>query len=130
MTLPGWTREPLVHFLVAGAALYIALTWGGTPVDPASRVIDVGAEEQAQIALLDVAPVLAQVHRDAVGPAQNRLVGRPDGVRLNAATGLADGRRVIDVHAQAKVMGHYFSARLPGLVIGIADSFSGTSSSA
>ncbi len=51
MTLSGWTREPLVHFLVAGAALYVALTWGGTPVDPASRVIDVGAQEQAQIAL-------------------------------------------------------------------------------
>lgn len=51
MNLPSWTREPLVHFLVAGAALYVALTWGGTPVDPASRVIEVGAEEQAQIAL-------------------------------------------------------------------------------
>ena len=51
MTLPNWTREPLVHFLVAGAALYVALTWGGTPVDPTSRVIDVGPEEQAQIAL-------------------------------------------------------------------------------
>lgn len=51
MNLPRWTREPLVHFLLAGAALYVALTWGGTPVDPASRVIEVGAEEQAQIAL-------------------------------------------------------------------------------
>lgn len=51
MQLPGWTREPLVHFLAAGAVLYIALTWGGTPVDPASRVISVGPEEQAQIAL-------------------------------------------------------------------------------
>ena len=48
---PGWTREPLVHFLGAGAAVFVALTWGGTPVDPASRVIDVGSEEQAQIAL-------------------------------------------------------------------------------
>ena len=51
MRLPQWTREPLVHFLLVGAALYVALTWGGTPVDPASRVIEVGAEEQAQIAL-------------------------------------------------------------------------------
>lgn len=51
MTLPSWTREPLVHFLALGAVLYVALTWGGTPVDPASRVIEVGPEEQAQIAL-------------------------------------------------------------------------------
>ena len=31
--------------------VYLALTWGGTPVDPASRVIAVGSEQQAQIAL-------------------------------------------------------------------------------
>lgn len=51
MKLPGWAREPLVHFLALGAVLYVALTWGGSPVDPASRVIDIGPEEQAQIAL-------------------------------------------------------------------------------
>lgn len=51
MTLPGWAREPLVHFIALGALLYVALTWGGTPVDPASRVIVVGEQEQAQIAL-------------------------------------------------------------------------------
>ncbi|MFU7527442.1 peptidyl-prolyl cis-trans isomerase [Qipengyuania sp. ASV99] len=51
MTLPGWTREPLVHFLGLGAIVYFALTWGGTPVDPASRVISVDAEQQAQLAL-------------------------------------------------------------------------------
>ena len=51
MTLPGWTREPLVHFLGLGALVYIALTWAGTPIDPASRVISVDAEQQAQLAL-------------------------------------------------------------------------------
>ena len=51
MTLPGWTREPLIHFLALGALVYLALTWGGTPVDPSSRVIAVGPEQQAQIAL-------------------------------------------------------------------------------
>lgn len=52
MTLPGWTREPLVHFLVAGALLYAFFTWtGGNAVDPSSRVIEVGREEQAQLAL-------------------------------------------------------------------------------
>ena len=51
MTLPSWAREPLVHFLALGAIVYVALTWGGTEVDPTSRVISVGEEEQAQLAL-------------------------------------------------------------------------------
>ncbi|MCZ8137540.1 MAG: peptidylprolyl isomerase [Porphyrobacter sp.] len=51
MTLPGWTREPLVHFLALGAVLYVVLTWGGTPVDPSSRVIAVDGARKAQLAL-------------------------------------------------------------------------------
>ncbi len=51
MTLPAWTREPLVHFLIAGSALFALLGWRGEPVDPASRVIEVEAAEQAQLAL-------------------------------------------------------------------------------
>ncbi len=51
MTLPGWTREPLVHFLIAGFALFMLFGLRGEPVDPASRVISVGDEEQAQLAL-------------------------------------------------------------------------------
>ncbi len=50
MKLPSWTREPLVHFVALGAVLYIALTWGGTPPDPTSRVINVGASETEKIA--------------------------------------------------------------------------------
>jgi hypothetical protein len=99
MTLPGWTREPLVHFLVAGAALYVALTWGGTPVDPASRVIDVGAEEQAQIALtfertMGRAPTDAELDaaldryvRDAV--VRQRMVSKMD-MSAGLATEAAD----------------------------------------
>ncbi|MCZ8370709.1 MAG: peptidylprolyl isomerase [Porphyrobacter sp.] len=51
MTLPAWTREPLVHFLALGALLYVALTWGGSPPDPSSRVINVDKAQQAQLAL-------------------------------------------------------------------------------
>jgi hypothetical protein len=52
VTLPNWTREPLVHFLAAGLALFLALTWSsGGAVDPASRVIEVDRETQAQLAL-------------------------------------------------------------------------------
>ncbi|MCK0127207.1 peptidylprolyl isomerase [Erythrobacter sp. F6033] len=52
MTLPRWTREPLVHFLIAGAFVYAFFAWiGGTAVDPSSRVIDVDRDTQAQLAL-------------------------------------------------------------------------------
>ena len=50
MQLHNWTREPLVHFVALGFALYVALTWGGTPPDPTSRVISIGASEREQIA--------------------------------------------------------------------------------
>ncbi len=50
MNLPGWTREPLVHFVALGAILFVALTWGGSPPDPSSRVIKVGASEKEKIA--------------------------------------------------------------------------------
>lgn len=46
----SWTREPLVQFLALGFVLYIALTWGGNPPDPASRVISVGPSEREKIA--------------------------------------------------------------------------------
>lgn len=51
MTLPGWTREPLVHFLALGLLLYVALTWGGEPVDPSSRLVEVDDARQAELAL-------------------------------------------------------------------------------
>lgn len=51
MTLPGWTREPLVHFLAAGAAIWVVLAWQGEPVDPASRTIAVTREDRARLAL-------------------------------------------------------------------------------
>lgn len=50
MTLSNLLREPLLHFCVLGVVLYVALTWGGSPPDPTSRVISVGASEKEQIA--------------------------------------------------------------------------------
>ena len=50
MKLSAWMREPLVHFACLGAILYVALTWGGSPPDPSSRVINVGAAETEKIA--------------------------------------------------------------------------------
>lgn len=51
MKLPGWTREPLVHFLAAGTLVFALFAARGGEVDPASRVIEVDRATQAQIAL-------------------------------------------------------------------------------
>lgn len=51
MTLPRWTREPMVHFLTAGAVLFALFAWQGEPADPASRTIDVSLEDRARLAL-------------------------------------------------------------------------------
>lgn len=51
MKLPGWTREPLVHFLAAGAVIWLVLGWQGEPVDPASRTIAVTTDDRARLAL-------------------------------------------------------------------------------
>jgi len=51
MTLPRWTREPLVHFLAAGAAIFLLLAWRGEEADPASRTITVTREDRARLAL-------------------------------------------------------------------------------
>ncbi|MEP3052436.1 MAG: peptidylprolyl isomerase [Erythrobacter sp.] len=49
MNTPNWMREPLVHFLVAGAAIFALFAWRGEPVDPSSRTIIVDQVVQAQI---------------------------------------------------------------------------------
>ena len=51
MTLKGLLREPLVQFLLGGLLLYAFLAWIGSPVDPASRSIEVSKEQKAQLAL-------------------------------------------------------------------------------
>ncbi len=51
MSLSRLYREPLVHFLVAGALIFAWSAWRGEPVDPADRTIEVGREQQALIAL-------------------------------------------------------------------------------
>ena len=51
MTPPAWMREPMVHFLAAGAALFVLFAWQGEPADPASRTIAVAGEDRARLAL-------------------------------------------------------------------------------
>ncbi|MXO91697.1 peptidyl-prolyl cis-trans isomerase [Pontixanthobacter aquaemixtae] len=55
MTIPQWARtglrEPLVQFLIAGAALFVFFAWKGEPVDPASRTIEISLEDRARLSL-------------------------------------------------------------------------------
>lgn len=49
--MAGLLRDPLAHFVLAGAAIWGALALIGDPVDPAERTIDLSRERQAGIAL-------------------------------------------------------------------------------
>lgn len=44
-------REPLVHFLLAGAVIFVAMGWRGEPADPGSRSIHVTREDQARLSV-------------------------------------------------------------------------------
>ncbi|NNC53273.1 MAG: peptidyl-prolyl cis-trans isomerase [Erythrobacter sp.] len=44
-------RDPLAHFLIAGAAIWGILALAGDPVDPADRAITLSREQQAGLAL-------------------------------------------------------------------------------
>jgi peptidyl-prolyl cis-trans isomerase C len=44
-----WLREPLVHFLLAGAAIFAVLGWQGGADDPASRTINLTRQDQARL---------------------------------------------------------------------------------
>ena len=54
MTLPDmlrrWLREPLLHFLLAGLAIFLWSAWRGTEVDPASRTITIDAPHVERLA--------------------------------------------------------------------------------
>ncbi len=48
---PDWTREPLVHFLLAGALIFVFFTWRGEPLDPNSRAILIDRDVQAELSV-------------------------------------------------------------------------------
>jgi len=63
--------------------------------------LDVGQLAQAaHVVVLDMTPVFAQMHRDAVGTAQVRLHSRPYRVRLIGSACLAQGRHMVDIDAE------------------------------
>lgn len=60
-----WLREPLVHFLLAGLAVFAFLAWRGDPVDPASRTIQIDEPQVQQLG-----ERFAQTWRRAPSPAE------------------------------------------------------------
>jgi hypothetical protein len=66
------------------------------------------------IIIADVAAILAQMRRDAVGPGRDRRQGGFDRIRMAAAARIADGRDVIDVDAERRGL-----ADIPSLKHGI-----------
>ena len=68
--------------------------------------------EDPQVAVLDVAAVLAEVEGDAVGPAQFGQGGRPDRIGLVGSPGLPDGGDVVDVDAEFRHADDYSGCRL------------------
>ncbi len=46
-----WLSEPLVHFLLLGAAIFVVLGWRGGPEDPLSRTIHLTRDDQARLAV-------------------------------------------------------------------------------
>ena len=48
--LRAWLREPLVHFLAAGLAVFAFSAWRGEAVDPASRAIEIDARQVSVLA--------------------------------------------------------------------------------
>ena len=70
--------------------------------------------EDAHVAVLDVAAVLAEVDGDGVGPGQQGEGGGDGGVRLGRPAGLPHGRDVIDVDAQPDHAGHSVCSRVCG----------------
>ncbi len=49
--IPRWARDPLVHFLLFGGALFAFFAWRGDSLPPDSRTISVSREVQAGLSL-------------------------------------------------------------------------------
>ena len=61
------------------------------------------ALEAGDVGIGDVAAILAQVRGDAVGAGRDRQMRGAQGIGMAAAAGVADGRHVVDVDAEAQM---------------------------
>jgi len=89
------------------------------------RQFDLG-HQPLDIAVGDVAPVLAKMRRDPVRARLRRENRCSHRVRMVAAACVPDGRNVVDIDAETEPV--HAAARLPGLIAGIAARSAGTES--
>jgi hypothetical protein len=88
-------REPLVHFLVAGAAIFAVLSWRTPADDPASRQIHLTREDQARLSV-NFAEIMGRPPTQAELDALiNRWVREEILYREALRLGLDDGDAVI-----------------------------------
>lgn len=85
------------------------------------RQFDLG-HETVDIGVGDMAPVLAQMGGDTVGPAFRRLARRAHRVGMGTAAGVPDRRHMVDIDAETH---RHARPRLPGLIAGMASSSGG-----
>jgi peptidyl-prolyl cis-trans isomerase C len=90
-----WAKEPLVHFLLAGAAIFAVLSWQGEPTDPASRTIHLSREDQARLSV-NFAEVMGRTPTAAeLDAVINRWVREEILYREALRLGLEDGDAVV-----------------------------------
>ncbi len=83
--------------------------------------------EAGDIVVADMAPVLAQVRGNAVGARLGRDQCRADRIGIADAARVPHGRDMVDIDAEAEMVGHA-AALLPGLIAGIAANSAGSAS--
>ena len=94
------------------------------------------ADQRIEIGIGDVAPVLAQMGGDAIGPGLGSQQRGAHRIGVQPAARVADGGDMIDVDAKPQFMAaqrvewRVHAARLPGLIAGMAASSGGSASAA
>ncbi|MBX7539688.1 peptidyl-prolyl cis-trans isomerase [Qipengyuania sphaerica] len=96
-------RDPLAHFLIAGAAIWGVLALAGDPVDPAGRSIELSREKQAGLALrfermMGRAPTDAELDAQIANWVREEILYR-EALRL----GLDDGDPLVRRRLAAKM---------------------------
>jgi len=88
------------------------------------------APKPANIVIRDVAPILAQMGRNPIGPGFSRLPRRPDRIGMTTAAGIPNRRDVVDIDAEPKPRRGHLRPRLPGLTAGVRAKSAGNASAA
>ncbi|MEY4268935.1 MAG: hypothetical protein RLZZ58_151 [Pseudomonadota bacterium] len=101
--LSGWLREPLVHFLIAGAAVFAFAGWRGTAVDPASRTIIIAVDDVQRMAERFVQTWQRQPTADEIDAMIRDEIKDEVYAREATRLGLADGDAIIRRRLRGKM---------------------------